>query len=330
MTEQRQQIQLLGVALGAFAVLSLMLGSGGFVSKDYGALPNSYESTPTDYRDAMPTHNYQVANRAGLATQQVGNYDPNDVVVGCGDRDGDGYFYPEGCGTQVDCDDLNRATNPGVTEVCYDNMDSNCDGNPNDGCCGDGICHASEERDNYCAADCCEGPYHVATADNRCVWSCGAGTQPHYSGECVCQKDHVETGTDQFGRRVCEQEPVLPECPDPSTVQCGMPLNSLNGYGSCEGTGIYCPGAGEVCGENGCAPPSCMTDAECYSGNACTHDVCNAGVCEQEPVLPECPPPSTVACNQPLTSANGCGDCEGTGTSCPDGYVCAEYGCTPA
>ena len=47
------------------------------------------------------------------------------------------------------------------------------------------------------------GPYHVETSDGRCVWSCGPGTQPGASGECVCQPGLVETGQDQFGRRVC-------------------------------------------------------------------------------------------------------------------------------
>ena len=49
----------------------------------------------------------------------------------------------------------------------------------------------------------CPGPYHVATSDGRCVWSCSQGTQPAASGECECQPGLVETGKDQFGRRVC-------------------------------------------------------------------------------------------------------------------------------
>lgn len=58
----------------------------------------------------------------------------------------------------------------------------------------------------------CPAPYHVLANDGRCVWSCGAGTQPdNASNECVCQPGLVQTGTDQFGRRQCSapsQSPV--------------------------------------------------------------------------------------------------------------------------
>ncbi|CAF0902572.1 unnamed protein product [Rotaria sp. Silwood1] len=61
--------------------------------------------------------------------------------------------------------------------------------------------------DNRCVWSCgqvCPKPYHVVTSDNRCVWSCGQGTQPDITtNECVCQDGYYETGTDQFGRRVC-------------------------------------------------------------------------------------------------------------------------------
>ncbi|CAF4800246.1 unnamed protein product, partial [Rotaria sp. Silwood1] len=50
----------------------------------------------------------------------------------------------------------------------------------------------------------CPKPYHVVTSDSRCVWSCGQGTQPDATtNECVCQDGYYETGTDQFGRRIC-------------------------------------------------------------------------------------------------------------------------------
>jgi len=62
------------------------------------------------------------------------------------------------------------------------------------------------------AAVSCVGPYHVLASDGRCVWSCGAGTQPddpnNSSGQCVCQSGYTESGTDSFGRRVCTQATV--------------------------------------------------------------------------------------------------------------------------
>lgn len=60
----------------------------------------------------------------------------------------------------------------------------------------------------------CPGPYHNRTNENTCVWSCGTNTQPddpnNSSGQCVCQAGFTESGTDQFGRRVCaEGQPNL-------------------------------------------------------------------------------------------------------------------------
>ncbi len=61
----------------------------------------------------------------------------------------------------------------------------------------------------------CQGPYHVTASDGRCVWSCSQGTQPDSaSGQCVCQAGLEETGTDQFGRRVC----TAPVCQGPYHV----------------------------------------------------------------------------------------------------------------
>lgn len=50
----------------------------------------------------------------------------------------------------------------------------------------------------------CPRPYHVATDDGRCVWSCSEGTRPDdASGECVCQAGLREVDQDRSGRRIC-------------------------------------------------------------------------------------------------------------------------------
>jgi len=45
-----------------------------------------------------------------------------------GDRDGDGYYYPQAYGehTQADCDDANAQVNPGAAEILYNGIDDDC------------------------------------------------------------------------------------------------------------------------------------------------------------------------------------------------------------
>ena len=51
----------------------------------------------------------------------------------------------------------------------------------------------------------CPKPYHVVNSNGQCVWSCGEGTTPSTTtNECVCQRGYIQTGTDQWGRRVCK------------------------------------------------------------------------------------------------------------------------------
>jgi hypothetical protein len=50
----------------------------------------------------------------------------------------------------------------------------------------------------------CNEPYRKLMNDGRCLWSCGQGTHPDpKTKECVCNNGLTETGTDDFGRRVC-------------------------------------------------------------------------------------------------------------------------------
>ena len=54
-----------------------------------------------------------------------GNIDEGCVV--CTDTDNDGYATEGGSCGEIDCNDLDSATNPGATEICEDGIDNNCD-----------------------------------------------------------------------------------------------------------------------------------------------------------------------------------------------------------
>lgn len=66
-------------------------------------------------------------------------------------------------------------------------------------------------QDNQCLP-----PYQTTDASGRCVFTCGEGTVGDpASGQCVCaNRGLVETGVDQFGRRVCT--PRTGQVPQPS------------------------------------------------------------------------------------------------------------------
>ena len=55
----------------------------------------------------------------------------------CSDTDEDKFQSHENCGTKVDCDDNNRAMNPGKKEICNDGFDNDCNGDKD---CSDTAC----------------------------------------------------------------------------------------------------------------------------------------------------------------------------------------------
>ena len=105
----------------------------------------------------------------------------------------------------------------------------------------------------------CPGPYHVLTNDGRCVWSCSAGTQPGASGECECQPGYVETGQDNFGRRVC----TSPE------ADCPGPYQGLTNDGRC----VWSCSAGTQPGASGeceCQPGLVETGEDNFGRRVCS------------------------------------------------------------
>ncbi len=52
----------------------------------------------------------------------------NPYGAHCRDYDGDGFYYGNGCGKHIDCDDSSPEINNNASEICDDLIDNNCDG----------------------------------------------------------------------------------------------------------------------------------------------------------------------------------------------------------
>jgi|GEM_PF-3427468 len=87
----------------------------------------------------------------------VTNTSPVGILSGvkapsCKDNDGDS--YGEGCAAGPDCDDTNKAVNPGAQEVCDDSIDNDCDNQIDEGCGGECV---DNDNDTY-GENCDAGP----------------------------------------------------------------------------------------------------------------------------------------------------------------------------
>jgi len=104
------------------------------------------------------------------------------MLNNCTDNDGDGYSTCDS-----DCDDSNPNVYPGAPEICYDNIDNNCNGAIDEGCaCTD------RDGDGYCVenGDCNDAPrlrgqyFHPGMDDiNEPTWRNGA------DNDCNCIVD---------------------------------------------------------------------------------------------------------------------------------------------
>ncbi|MCU7917532.1 MAG: hypothetical protein KZQ95_04150 [Candidatus Thiodiazotropha sp. (ex Epidulcina cf. delphinae)] len=115
----------------------------------------------------------------------VDTADANAVgcVANCTDQDGDRYSIEGGSCGPVDCDDNNIAINPGVSEICDDGVDNNCNArvDASDGACAVGFTHPfgwsnpEKSHDDYVddnGVSECLSCHSIDTADRNSPLSC--------------------------------------------------------------------------------------------------------------------------------------------------------------
>ena len=139
------------------------------------------EYVPWSMADAAGSERLRDFDGDGVAQMDMGAF---ENVAECPDADGDGYdaedCAPEGEG---DCDDSDSEIHPGATEVWYDGIDQDCDGNDEDQD-GDGY-EVDEDCDDtdpeVALDDCPDGDYDDSAggaADAACDCSLAASAQP--------------------------------------------------------------------------------------------------------------------------------------------------------
>ena len=115
------------------------------ISKEFTAADSGCENgsstcavTLEDESDVPDPGTYTWTVRAGNQdgngeTSTAKTFTIEDSPV-CTDNDEDGYYAQAGCGTDQDLNDADAGINPGVQEICGDEIDNDCDGETDEGC----------------------------------------------------------------------------------------------------------------------------------------------------------------------------------------------------
>ncbi|MCY1047301.1 hypothetical protein OV208_38745 [Corallococcus sp. bb12-1] len=205
-----------------------------------------------------------------------------DIQLMASDVDGDGHLSGATWDKAADCDDNDKAYNPGVKESCGGSVDYNC--NTLVGCQESGCRAMACDDGNLCTqGDHCEGE----GKEGSCIGTPLQCTQP--SNLCDARM------TCQPTTGLCEPS----EFPQGNSCDDGNPctLGDKCGAGACAGTEMQCPAGNTICRETG--------------------GTCNraTGVCDYKPL------PNTATCDDALTcttpdTCDGSGACVGTPTTC--------------
>ena len=219
----------------------------------------------------------------------VAGLNEDDTAI-CPDMDGDG-FRDMACGGN-DCNDRDRAVNPGAVETCATARDLNCDGNvamcPSnttcvsglcapqcvEGACPDGqTCVSADGGGNYCLPSPCasmECPAGQVCGPRGCQDPCDGAVCPTgqvcRGGACVDPCSGVLCPP----RQHCERGSCLPNCP---CIACTGGATCNERTGRCEAAGcgmLMC--AGEALVDCTGTTPRCVRPCEgvtCPLGSRC-------------------------------------------------------------
>ncbi|MSQ82710.1 MAG: hypothetical protein EXR77_07305, partial [Myxococcales bacterium] len=209
-----------------------------------------------------------------------------------------------------DCDDTAATVNPGVAEVCGDNLDNNCDGSQNDaGATGCSPFYVDADKDGY--GDSATATKCQCFAEGAYITAAGADCNdknvemnPAVTEKCDGLNNDCDTATDEG----CDDDGDL-YC-DAAMVTKDKPAVCINGGGDCDDTNAANkPGVKEVCDnkDNNCdnvIDDGCDDDKDGY---------CDKGL-------------TLVGTSQPICTSGG-GDCDDTNNQVKPGKaeVCDNF-----
>src|SRR3990172_7852516 len=177
---------------------------------------------------------------------------------------------------QIDCDDGEASVNPGAQEVCDDLIDNNCNGEIDEGCCGNGVQDPGEQCDppgSRCHQGGNEGICTAADTQQPC--SCNTALCQH-CGDGICAFDENAQSCNQdcdpvCGNLACETNEGN-SCPDDCQADCGNGACE-GGQHICQDGDCDCPGDQTECTETASTCPNdCSSNSVCAGNALCQYD----------------------------------------------------------
>ena len=241
--------------------------------------------------------------------------DCGSCPVTCIDNDNDNYNSNGGSCGAVDCNDNNNEVNPGKNEVCYNNIDDNCNGIINEGCgvssngCSGclfgnscysiGIRIVKDNEPSYCDVN--KTIKSQKNLDSSCENNFECKSNECSVGKCIFLEGEVQELKTDIKSLEEEVQKVKSEVSFFKKLLCGIKdFLGIQGYNEC----IEVPPA-SVCGNN-----------QCETGESCSS-------CSQD--CGSCPPPAPVCGNAQCEIGESCSSCsEDCGVCTP---VCGDGSC---
>ena len=254
-----------------------------------------------------------------------------DCPIGtCTDVDGDGYIiaYPPDCNENPncglckcgDCDDTmpyGPAINPGMTEICDDNLDNNCNNlyDCHDAeCCGDPKClyPPDDDGDGYtvCDGDCDDTMPYGPAINPGMTEICGDNLDNNCNNLYDCKDPECAGQTRPDGDMCClyaldctQDDCIIESCENNICTYTDRPKSDTTECSTCEGCDSKGGNCISITSDSG---KNCNEECtKCESGECINRNICDAAECSNQERCDS----SGGDCADPDSNSNVCDEC---------------------